>query len=155
MILKFILSGQQLMIHPSQERERVVADSKNYLVAQFDRRTSEWKNGPIWVLFTHNGHTYKKLLGSDEKLSESECYVPWEVIHSPRFEVSVYTGDRITTNTVIKKVEESGYTDKVVNEHVTPDTVSQMNELFKRYALICNSILQDCEKIKKEIKRGE
>ena len=148
MVLKFILSGQQLMIHPSQEKQNVIADSKNYLIAQFDCRTEEWKKGPIWVLFTHNDKTYKKLLGIEEGLAENECYVPNEVIHSPKMDISVYTGDRITTNWVSKKIEKSGYTEDAVNESFsTPSTVEQVDKLMKKYALICNAILQDCEKI--------
>lgn len=155
MVLKFILSEQSLVVHPSQERQKVVADSKNYLVAQFDCRTAEWKNGPIWILFAYNGRTYKKLLGSDAELAWNECYVPAEVIHSPKFTVSAYTGDRVTTNSVIKKIEESGYTEDIVNERRTPTTTEQIDMLMKRYAMVCNSILQDCAKIKEEIERGE
>lgn len=155
MVLKFILSEQSLVIHPSQERLKIVADSKNYLVAQFDCRTAEWKNGPIWVLFAYNGRTYKKLLGAEKELGWNECYVPAEVIHSPKFEVSVYTGDRITTNKVTRKVEESGYTEEIANERRTLTPIEQIDMLMKKYALVCNSILQDCEEILNEMKRGE
>lgn len=155
MALKFILSEQSLVIHPSQERLKVVADSKNYLVAQFDCRTTEWKNGPIWVLFEYNKKTYKKLLGAEKDLAWNECYVPSEVIHSPKFEISVYTGDRITTNKVVRQVEASGYTENAMNENCTKSTVEQIDMLMKKYALVCNSILQECEEILNEIKRGE
>ena len=155
MVLKFILSGQSLSAHPSQERLAIVADSRNYLLAQFDCRTEEWKNGPIWVLFTYNGQTYKKLLGAESGVEWNECYIPHEVLQSPKFEMSVYTGDRITTNVISRKVEKSGYTENAVNENITPSTIEQIDMLMKKYALICNAILQDCEKIREKIKRGE
>ena len=80
MVLKFILSGQSLSVHPSQERLTIVANSKNYLLAQFDCRTEEWKNGPIWALFTYNDKTYKKLLGAEDGVEWNECYIPHEVL---------------------------------------------------------------------------
>lgn len=153
MVLKYIVSNQSMQLHPSCEKLQVVADSKNYLIAQFDFRTDEWLNGPVWALFTYEDQTYKKLLGA-EQLALNECYVPPEVIKSPSFTVSLYTGDRIVTEVVKKKVIPSGYTENIKNQNVSPSVLEQIDQLMKGYAIICNNILQDCKKIQETL-RGE
>lgn len=153
MVLKYIVSNQSMQLHPSCEKLQVVADSKNYLIAQFDFRTDEWFNEPVWALFTYEDQTYKKLLGA-EQLASNECYVPPEVIKSPSFSVSLYTGDRVVTEVVKKKVLPSGYTEDIANQDVSLSVLEQIDQLMKGYALICNNILQDCKKIQEEL-RGD
>jgi hypothetical protein len=94
------------------------------------------------------------VLGADSELDWNECWIPAEVIHAPKFSVMLYCDNRITTNSVTIPVDNSGYTDKIMNQRVTPSIMEQMDGLMKRYALICNSILQDCSKIKKEMQGG-
>lgn len=155
MRLKFIVSNQTLVIHPSQAKLRLVADSKHYVVAQFDFRTEEWETKPVFALFTFEDKTYKMVLGADSSLEWNECWVPEEVIQSPRFSVSLYCGDRVTTNVVAVNVDNSGYTTKIVNQRQTQTVAEQIDALMRRYALICNSILQDCDKIREELKGGK
>ena len=153
MTLDFIVNNQTLTKHKNQTGKRVVADSKNYLKAAFHFQSPEWKDQICYALFTLHGQTYKKVLGAEEDCELNECYVSPEVIHSPGFTVSCYCGDRITTNEVRVDVLTSGYTEKIVNQNTTPSVMDQANALFKKYALICNSILQDCGKIKEEINK--
>ena len=154
MTLKFNIQNQTMVIHPSQAKLRLASDSRNYWIANFDLRTEEWKNEVVFALFTFGEHTYKMILGADTKLGWNECLVPAEVIHAPGFSVSLYCGDRITTNTVTVPVIISGYTEKISNQVATPTVMEQMDSLMKRYALICNAILQDCSKIQQELKEG-
>lgn len=153
MTLDFIVNGQSLTKHKNQNSQKVVADSRNYLKATFHFQSEEWQNQICYALFTIQGETYKMVLGADEALSWNECYVPEEVIHAPGFTVSCYCGDRITTNEVRVDVVSSGYTDNIVNQNPTPSVMDQANALMKKYALICNSILQDCRGIENEIKK--
>lgn len=154
MTLKFNVQNQTLVIHPSQARLRLASDSRKYWVAKFDLRTEEWKNKLVFALFTFGERTYKMVLGADTELEWDECWVPAEVIHAPKFSITLYCDDRIVTNKVFIPVDESGYTDTITNQRVTPTVMEQMDNLMKRYALICNSILQDCSKIKEEIQGG-
>lgn len=148
MTINFNINKQELS---TQFNQKVVADSRNYLIAKFNFTSSEWDRIPLKIaLFTYNGQTYKKILGSDENCDMNECYIPPEVIHSPRFSVSIYGGDRITTNSVKINVEPSGYTENIINEKPTQSTLIQMEYLMQKYALICNNILQDCKKLVKE-----
>lgn len=154
MTLNFNVQNQMLAIHPSQAKTRLVSDCKNCWIANFDLRTEDWKNKIVFALFTYGEDTYKMILGAEQSLGWNECFIPAEVIHTPGFSVSLYCGDRITTNMVTIPVTISGYTEKITNQVVTPTVMEQMDSLMKRYALICNAILQDCNKIQQELKEG-
>lgn len=154
MTIKFNVQNQILVIHPSQAKLRLASDSKKYWIANFDLRTEEWKNKIVFALFTFGERTYKMVLGADKELGWNECWIPEEVIHAPKFTLSLYCDNRITTNTVSIPVINSGYTENIANQRVTPTMMEQMDGLMKRYAIICNSILQDCSKIKDEIQGG-
>lgn len=150
MTIQLYVNNQTLTLSPIQQSMKLVADSKNYLKVSFMFQTSEWKKGKIlYALFTHNGKTYKKLLGVEDGVKWNECYVAPEVIKSGKFSVSVYCDDLITTNTVDIPVGPSGYTEDIVNQPATPSVLEQMNTLMYKYASLCNDIYKACENIKK------
>lgn len=152
MKIQFEVINQKLTRAKAHLNEKVVADSKNYLIANFNFRTEEWKNLQVWAIFTHNNQSFKRLLGVDG-LEFNECYIPFEVIHTPNFEVSLYAGDRITTNSYKVQVDPSGYTETALNESfTTPSVVEQADKLFQEYAKICNDILLECRAILEECK---
>lgn len=152
MTLQFYVNNQVLSLNPAQKNIKIVADSKNYLKARFIFQTSEWTRGIIrYALFTHNGKTYKKILGIEPGLKSNECYVAPEVIKSGKFDVSVYCDDLITSSTVSIPVEASGYTETIENQETTPTVLEQMNELMYRYASLCNDILKECHEVEKNI----
>lgn len=155
MTLDFIINNQSLAKHKNQANLKVVADSRNYLIAKFHFQSSEWKDQICYALFTYQGQTYKQIVGAEQELGWDECYVPEEVIHAPGFSVSCYCGDRITTNEVRVDVLSSGYKESIVNQKTTQSVMDQANALLKKYALICNSILQDCGKIHEEINKNK
>lgn len=148
MIISFAVNKQKLSRLDNQE---IVADSKNYLIARFALQSIEWQNNVVYALFSYKDKTYKKILGAEDGCDFNECYIPYEVIHSPQFTISLYAGDRITSTRVKIPVESSGYTENIINEKLTENTLDQMNNLLAKYAKICNNILQDCKKIKEEI----
>ena len=97
-MLKFNIQNQTI----SQTDDfSVVADSQNYLTAEFTF-SDDWI-APVTALFGYGGRYYSVLL------EDNSCTVPWEVIKAPFFTVSVFCGDRITANTVTIPVERSGY----------------------------------------------
>ena len=151
MVLNFNLANQTLTKDGEIDNLHIVADSKNYLIARFNFNTDEWKDRLVYALFTYNKNTYKMLLGADDRLEANECFVPAEVIHAPGFTVSCYCESRITTNPIQVSVKKSGYTEKITNQQTAPSVMDQMNSYMKKYAMICNSILLDCQKIKEEI----
>ncbi len=97
----------------------VVADSKGYLKANFIF-SEEW-TGDIVAVF---GGAEKSFY--DVVLENGECLVPWEVIKSPFFTVSVFCGDLITTNAEKIKVMPSGYANGQPRKEPTPDVYNQI-----------------------------
>lgn len=149
MTLIFYVNKQSLSLRPVQINTKVVADSKNYLKAQFVFQSSDWKESKIqYALFSYNGKTYKKILGAEEGLAQNECYVAPEVIKPGKFSVSIYCDNMITTNKVDVEVDPSGYTENIENQKTTPSVMEQMNQLMYKYTSLCNDIYKECKKIK-------
>lgn len=151
MQLNFTIENQILLSAPENEKIKVVADSKNYLIAHFDFKTEEWKDTIVYALFTAGKNTYKMILGADRELADNECYVPYEVIKAPGFTVSCYSANRVPTTVVQIPVLKSGYTEKIANQNTTPSVMEQMNSYMMKYASLCNEIYKECQKIREEI----
>lgn len=152
MTLQFYVNNQVLSLNPAQRNVKIAADSKNYLKARFTFQTSEWTRGVLrYALFTHNGNTYKKILGIEPGCKSNECYVAPEVIKEGSFTVSVYCDDLITSTVETIPVKSSGYTEKIVNQEATPSMMEQMNQLMYKYASLCNDIYKECQQIKEEV----
>lgn len=155
MTLIFYVNNQSLALSPTQQNITVASDSKNYLKAKFIFQTSDWKKDTIkYVLFSHNGKTYKKILGIEEGLAENECYVAPEAIKPGKMYISIFSEDLITTNRVSIQVDDSGYTENIINQKATPSMQEQMNTMMYKYATLCNEILKECQNVLKQ-KRGE
>ena len=148
MKLNFTIEHQTLTSSPDIDKMNLVSDSKEYLIAHFDYLSDEWKDTIVYALFSYGKETYKMILGADKRLAANECYVPAEVIKAPGFTMSCYCGNRIPTNLVQVKIKKSGYTDKIVNQKTTPSVMDQMNDYMLKYALVCNEILKECQKVK-------
>lgn len=100
------------------DKNTVVADSKNYLYAQFTF-SDEWQ-GAKTAIFKHGGEKYRVLLENDM------CLVPWEVIKQGILGVSVFCGDLITSSTAYITINKSGYSDGGTPSEPTPDIYSQI-----------------------------
>lgn len=153
MKINFSVNGQTLTRLDSQEIVACVS-KKDFLIANFSLNSLEWKDPVIYALFSYENKTYKKILGAEEGCNWNECYVPIEVLKAPRFMISLYTSEGLTSTRAKVPVSPSGYVGNIQNENITPDVVEQMNTLFRKYAKVCNQILQDCEKIKEDINNG-
>lgn len=93
----------------------VVADSRNYLTAHFNL-SEEW-TGDVTAVFGFDGRFYHVVL--DEN---STCIVPFEVIKTPMFAVSLFCGEEslITANVATVEVERSGMVEGEVPDTPTP-----------------------------------
>lgn len=153
MTLLFYVNNQTLSLAPGQENIEIVADSKNYLKVKFVFQTKEWKTSALkYALFSQGGKTYKKYLGIEDNTLPDECYVAPEVIKAGGFTVSVFCEDLITTNTVNIAVKQSGYTENIENQQITPNVIEQMNTLMYKYASLCNNIYKECENVYQNLK---
>lgn len=108
----------------------VVADSRNYLTAHFNM-SEEWVGG-VTAVFGFGGRFYNVVL--DE---EHTCVVPFEVIKTPMFTVSLFCdGEKlVTSNVVTVEVEGSGMIEGEVPDTPTPTVwhqyVTAMGELIE------------------------
>lgn len=153
MTLQFYVKNQTLSLNPAQKEVKIASNSKNYLKARFIFQTSEWTRGVLrYALFTHNGQTYKKILGIEPGCKFNECFVAPEVIQEGSFTVSVFCDDLITSTVETIPVSTSGYTENVVNQESTPTVLEQMNQLMYQYANLCNDILKECQQVEERVK---
>ena len=119
MILNFDVKKQ---IITRTDQNQVVANSKNYLKAKFSF-TEEWQ-GKKTALFKHKSQNLVYELWLDEN---DICFVPWEVIKSGSFFVSVVCGELITTSNACVDVDDSGFNgDKFHPTDPTPTVYSQI-----------------------------
>ncbi len=119
-MLKFNVKNQ---IITREDSFPVVADSRNYLEASFEF-SEEWQ-GKITAIFGFCGEFYSILI------ENGKCIVPWEVIKSPGFTVSVVCGDRITANMTRVEVDLSGYFEGQTPKPPTPDVYQQILDSAK------------------------
>lgn len=103
------------------DRNHVVADSKNYLQAEFNFQTAEWIGKTKTAIFARLGLIKNVILESDDT-----CMVPWEMLKTGSFTVSVFAGDLITANYVKVPVAESGYQLGETPHPPTPDVYTQI-----------------------------
>ena len=86
-----------------------VEGSKNYLLASFEFTTDDWDNIDTKTAVFVNEQNIKH----EVVISDGICFVPFEVLtNSGYIYVSVYGGDRITTNSVPVFIEASGYAEE-------------------------------------------
>ena len=86
-----------------------VAGSKNYLLASFEFTTDDWDTIDTKTAVFVNEQNIKH----EVAIADGMCFVPFEVLTTNGYiYVSVYGGDRITTNSVPVFIEASGYTEE-------------------------------------------
>ena len=122
-MLTFTVDKQSLK---RTDTDKAIADSVKYLTATFTF-SEDWTGTTKTVLFNYETVTYAITLESDT------CVVPWEVIHSDYFRVSVYgvkDDERITTNNVTVYVGESGYTEGGEPQPPTPSQIEQILQIL-------------------------
>ena len=108
---------------------RVVADSRNYLTADF-MLSDEWDDKKVYASFSHMDIDIAK----EAEIKDGQCLVPWEVIKPPFFSVSLFCGDLITSNVVSVQVEASGLRDGEPAGTPTPTVWAQYVAEIERYA---------------------
>ena len=124
------LNGQKLTV----VSDAVVSDSVKYLTVRFEY-SREWDGfSKTAIFFGNDGSTYSvpMLEGNSMYLGENTCYVPYEVIKTPSFEISVFgtSGERvITSDKAMVGVRESGYCEGETPAAPTPNEYSQIMEV--------------------------
>lgn len=122
MKIQFTISNQHIEAKVSS---KVVADTKNYLEANFFFVTSEWDGITKTAVFTNQFGTYNVILEDDQ------CMVPWECLTAGDLSVSVFGGDRITTDVVKIRISPSGYKLGQTPREPTPDVYAEILDRLK------------------------
>ena len=101
-------------------RYKVVGDSQDYLFARFSFGKA-WQGLTKTAVFqAADGKAYHMLLEDDT------CRIPAEVLRPTEFFVSVFGGERLTTDRAVVEVAASGFIPGVVPPPTTPDIYSQL-----------------------------
>lgn len=122
--LTFQVQNQQIR---RTDNFKVVADSRNYLYANFTF-SDDWGDAIKTAQFRHqcSDTVYEVILNQ-----YGSCLVPWEVLAEVgRVEVTVFGGDLITTNIAKFTVHESGYSED--GESSQPPTPSVYQQILDR-----------------------
>ena len=102
------------------------------------------------VFKTEDGETFNVVLDRVNPLcvNENECYIPYEVIKSPYFYLSVFgvLDDSIATTTSVKvKVLQSGYAEGAEPSEPTPTEYQQLINLTQETKEIAQSVRTDAD----------
>lgn len=102
------------------------------------------------VFKTEDGETFNVVLDGSNPLcvNENECYIPYEVIKSPYFYLSVFgvLDDSIATTTSVKvKVLQSGYAEGAEPSEPTPTEYQQLINLTQETKEIAQSVRVDAD----------
>lgn len=117
----------------------LVADSLNYAYAHFDFCSSDWDGLIKTAVFTRGQDTYEQILEDDQ------CLIPWEVLPDGKgiFTVSVFAGNRITTNVVKIKLDASGWSFAL--ESSQPPTEGVYSQILTRLADVEDTVVESAE----------
>ncbi len=132
MIIKFALDHQKI---ERLDTEFVVADSQNYLYAEFQLLSDDWQP-PITALFD----SYAVILDSS-----NSCLVPWEVLKKTTFKVSAFCGDLHTAAAAVIFVNPSGYVSGETPEPPSPDVYTQILSIATLAKNIAESVRADAD----------
>jgi hypothetical protein len=127
-----------------------VKSSRNYLRAHFYFKTTEWNNEIKHAIFSSSNAVIGVLLEDDE------CLVPWEVLDSDAFMVSVYCGNLITVDTVKVELRDTGYAESAdPQEPPTPTQYQQLVLYADEARKIAQSVRDDADNGNLNGEKGE
>lgn len=127
-----------------------VSDSIKHETVKF-LFSDNWDNYQKTAVFTADGVEPVCVVLDNENalcVSENECYIPFEVLESDGFNLSVFgiKGDsRATSTTVRIEVFESGYVQGEAPKEPTPDQYSQLIDAFENARQTAESVRKDAE----------
>lgn len=126
-----------------------VSDSVKYETVKFDFPIN-WEGYTKTAVFRNADEKPSVILNSESDLciGEDECYIPYEVIKSPEFTVSVFGvsgNSRITTAPATIRVIQSGYGEGAEPANPTPGEYEQIISLVNQTKEIADSVRSDAD----------
>ncbi len=129
--------------------EGTVSDSAKHETIKF-KFPDEWDGYQKTAVFCQEDAVISVTLNkeNDMCLSDDECYIPFEVIRSPMFTVSVFGvqgNSRATAKRATVNVSESGYAKGDLPKEPTPTQYQQLVNLFEDTKAIAESVRTDAD----------
>lgn len=129
--------------------ESTVSDSVLFEKIGFDFPES-WNGYTKTAVFRNGETTVSVVLDKSSELctGENECYIPYEVIKTPQFTVSVFgvsSESRATTQQVSIKVTESGYGTGDTPAEPTPTQYEQLVSIANATKQVAQSVRTDAD----------
>ncbi|MBE6749939.1 MAG: collagen-like protein [Ruminococcaceae bacterium] len=127
-----------------------VSDSVKFETVKFTFPES-WNGYKKTAVFTSGEEVCVNVVldeDSDLCVGENECYIPFEVLVAPEFELSVFgiLNDSVVTTTVAKiKVLQSGYAEGSLPSEPTPSEYQQLINLAEETKEIAQSVREDAD----------
>ena len=119
---------------------KVVADSRDYLTARFSFGEAWQGLTKTAVFLGADGRAYHMLLTDDA------CAVPPQVLRPTQFFVSVFGGDRLTTDRVAVEVVASGFVEGITPPPTTADIYTQLTQVFDTAREAAETAAEEAEK---------
>lgn len=127
MDLNFEINNQ--ILTRTDENILLVNKSRNYIQCNFSFQTSEWNGLNKFVIFKNEeGKAYEYWLGNS---CECNCIIPSPVLSGDFFLISIYGGDRITTDEKRVVLIRSGYTSDISSITDEKDIFIQILEMIE------------------------
>lgn len=129
--------------------ESTVSDSIKYETVKF-QFPQKWQKYSKTAVFRNKDSILNIVLDSSNDLcvSEEECYIPYEVLKTPYFTVSVFgifEDSRVTTEEAEIKVIPSGYGEGDAPSAPTPSEYEQLINLANQTKQIAQSVRNDAD----------
>ena len=136
-----------------------ISDSIMYEIIKFNF-SDGWKGYDKTAVFRNKESVISVVLNCDNELctGEDQCYVPYEVIKTPEFTVSVFgtkEKSRVTSERATVRVMKSGYEEGDAPAEPTPEVYEQLVELAKNTLELAQSVRNDAESGKFKGDKGE
>ena len=89
----------------------IINKTHNYVYCNIIFSTSDWTGLDKFIIFKDGwGDVYRVHLGEEDEFNDIK--IPNNLMEGTRFSISIYGGDRLTTNELLIMVAPSGYTSK-------------------------------------------
>lgn len=159
MKLKFLVDGESQLIRRA-DSENPVSDSQRFLQCEFI--VSGMAGMICTPIFTRNGKSYAPIFQQTEndEIIKVICDVPHECIKPRSFSVSIFgydenTEERITVNSEIIQVLQSGFSEGDTPEPPTPTVYEDILQKVANTELIAESLREDADNGRFDGEKGE
>lgn len=144
-MLNFQICKQKLI---RKDCQQVVSGSYNYLYASFSF-SYDWDNLNINAIFSNNSKSMAM------PIVNNICLVPWEIIESPNFTISIYGSTeekRVTTNELMIPVVSSNFeASNIPSPPPTPTDYEKYMEILSQYKEETDAQIEQLENAKSEV----